>query len=976
MSPFYGNLSPFYGPLSPFWGNLSPFYGNLSPFWGNLSPFTTPTDAGLNALYGTANNAFWGSGPANPFVKNPSPNVNFSQINGFWNTEGASFAALQQNWSTAQTAADYQNIANQLQSTVLDPAGTFWGKAVAAPLPKVGQSLTPPAPPSPILKGATGVSAGASTSSFGLNFANSVLTNAGVTFNANGSINSSSLAGLSPTQQAMLFMNLYDGLMSYSGTGHVDWWMGATGWSPNLASIVGSVYKADYPVVIGMLDFTITPSGATSKGALTQYGSSVFANGHGAAVGSLIMGSVDGSGVMGILPAQDANVIVYNPYDSTGTTNWTDVGTGIQVLSTSIYGNRKSGAPVGVINASLGVPGWTLNPGWNDALSSGAAFGHNLVVAAGNEGVQQTTDVPWNFAKNPTLIVVGSVGLDGTISNFSNTPGEACLVDTASGVCDKLKNHFIVAPGELILVSDGNGGVTRQSGTSLAAPLVSGAIALLQARWPWLGYYPTETAQIILKSATPKGTNPGADPIYGVGELNIAASQAPLNWNNVTFTQVTGSGGKQIAAPVTVSQVITQVQSGTQAVWNTSQLYFTALETVGNTHRDFQIPMSSSLLGQLVNTEAGQQQFQSYLSTNLQSWVAGGGHFADASAVQKSMLGFMQSSTPIAKVAGMDLRLKMAPSEMTYGFRSNGLPVNTDMALVGGLQTLRFGYGQGAAALDGHTAFTQTSDYQIDRGGANPLLGLASGGAYADWRMAVGKKWAVNFGLTQRRSVRDISVFGPMIQTTGASNYTASAEHFGVDYSPIDRLVIHTSITRLNEDHALLGVQSLQNGALQNGSTTNGATVGFDFEVSPTVAFSASGTVTRTDAKGLQSIHTSDGGLIGSAGEMALTKSSLFDPLDRLRFSVSKPMQVTSGNVEYADYGVVDRQTGALGVINESVAAGGSRTPLVAEMFYGRLLPSQSAEVSVFFRAGANTDDLTSANKTAVMVGSKYRLVF
>jgi hypothetical protein len=968
LSPFYGNLSPFYGNLSPFWGNLSPFYGNLSPFYGNLSPFTAATDPNVTAFYGTNNNPFWGSGDANPFSKNPNGNVAYNQIGAFWGTAGNNWTAVMNAWSGASTATDYQNVATLLQTTIVNPASSFWGKAVAA-------GITAPRTDG----GGDNNGNGGTNTTAKMPFANwsaAALTKAGIGLNSDGSINASSLAALSPTQQATFFLNWYDGLMSYSGTGHVDWWMGATGWSPNLASIVGSVYKSDYPVVIGMIDFAVAPTGTGTQGALTQFGSTVFSNGHGAAVGSLIMGSVDGSNIMGILPAADAKVVVYNPYDATGTTNWTDVGKGIDALAANIYGDRKSGAPVGVINASLGVPGVALDAGWNTALASGSARGHNLVVAAGNEGVTQTTDVPWNFAINPNLILVGSVGLNGTISNFSNTPGEACLIDTATGVCDKLKNHFIVAPGELILVSDGNGGVSRQSGTSLAAPLVSGAIALLQARWPWLGYYPNETAQIILKSATPLGTNPGADPVYGVGELNIAASQAPLNWNSVAFNMVSKDNKKPV--PVSVSQVVSQVQTGSQTTWNSSSLYFTGIETVGKTHRDFQIPMASSMVGQLVNTEAGQQQFQTYLSTSLRSWVAGGAHFASTAtnfgALDRPVTSFTESSLPMGRVAGLDMRLKMSPVETTYGFRSNNLPLNTEMALMGGNQSLHFGYGDGAGALNTQSAFSERSDSQIDRGGANPILGLASGGAFADYRMAVGPQWAVSFGVTSRRSVRDVQVFGPMIQNTGASKYQAEAEHFGVDYAPTGAVTLHGAWTRLHEDSGLLGVQSLQTNALSSGSTTDGLTVGFDLGLSSTLMLSGSGTVAKTTTAGGQALTTS--GLTSTAAELALTKSRLFFGGDRLRLTVSQPMRVQSGGVDYADYGVTDRETGALGIIHEHVGAAQPGTPIAVEMLYGKSIMGGAGEVGVFGRTQTQALDLQGRTTTASMAGAKVKFNF
>ena len=83
-------------------------------------------------------------------------------------------------------------------------------------------------------------------------------------------------------------------------------------------------------------------------------------------------------------------------------------------------------------------------------------------------------------------------------------------------------------------MSDGHGGVTRYSGTSFAAPLVSGAIALMYERWPWLRAYPKDVAKAILESAQDLGA-PGVDPVYGHGLLDIEASQSALDLNDLVY---------------------------------------------------------------------------------------------------------------------------------------------------------------------------------------------------------------------------------------------------------------------------------------------------------------------------------------------------------------------------------------------------------------------------------------------------------
>ena len=1009
IRPFYGNIRPFYGNIRPFYGNIRPFWGNIRPFWGDLSPFAASTDSSDVALYSaTKTDAFWGYGNSNPYNHNPNPNVVYSQIGGFWNTEAASWTQVQSLWANANSSSDYAGVASQLQTVILNPAASFWGKAAMA---------------------------ATKTNSFSAAVTNGLLSDAGVTFNNDGSINASSLANLDQTDQQMLFLNLYDTLMGFSGTGHVDWWMAATGWSPMLAQTQAKLGSGgDQPVSIGMLDFTVVPTSTATppgpagappppgakvaKGTVLQYGSSVFGDGHGAAVGSLIMSPTDGSNVMGVLPAGDASITVYDPYDSTGSTNWTDVGKGIDTLTQGYFQKGKGdenvianafkllnsisnavgagsltdslavtlggvakmapvGANLGVINASLGEPGWTLSPGWNTALASGSAKYSILVVAAGNEGVTQPSDIAWDFSKNPTLLVVGSVGVDGTISNFSNTPGNACLNDVSNGACDPLKNHFLVAPGELILVSDGSGGVSRQTGTSLAAPLVAGAIGLLQARWPWLANYPNETASIILQSATPIHsagyTGSGPDPVYGWGELNIAASQAPLNFGKLVYFKTQGL----FSTPVPVSAVVSAVQTGNQTAWNSAKLSFTALERIGNTYRDFQIPLASSLVGQNVSSLAGQQLFQSYLTGGLQDWVAGGAHFA-AVGYDPATASFVASSQEIGQLGDSQLRMRMSASQPTYGFSQHTLPVTMDAALVGEKHTVQFGFGDGAAALSGQPGLTGGADFQLGRGGANPLLGLASGGAYANLRMSPVKNLTVSFGATDRRSQRDTYMLGAL-GWAGAKNlpgqvYSADAENFGLDYQAGRNVTLHASLTRLREDSGLLGVQSLQ-GALGDGSSTRAASFGVDFALKGGFTLSGSATVANTTAGSAQSLATSPGGLTSTAAEIAVSKAGLFSARDRVRLTLSKPMQVVSGQLQYTDVGVVDRQTGELGQVVESASAANDKTPFAAELFYGRLLKND-AEAAVFMRAGVNTDQFGMGPRNDYMVGYRYKLAF
>ena len=105
-------------------------------------------------------------------------------------------------------------------------------------------------------------------------------------------------------------------------------------------------------------------------------------------------------------------------------------------------------------------------------------------------------------------LVVGALDRNGRIADFSNGCGEA-------------RNWCLFAPGtDLSVGTDSRGNL---NGTSFAAPMASGALAVLKSRLPGM---PMEVVQaVLLVSADPLGTrlsDPSEpDPVYGWGRLNL-----------------------------------------------------------------------------------------------------------------------------------------------------------------------------------------------------------------------------------------------------------------------------------------------------------------------------------------------------------------------------------------------------------------------------------------------------------------------
>ena len=252
----------------------------------------------------------------------------------------------------------------------------------------------------------------------------------------------------------------------------------------------------------------------------------------------------------GIAPG--ASVINYAVFDDRG---WVASGTKLLNAWKAAYsaGARISSMSFGCTNMALCFTASELT------TMGSASLPMLYVKAAGNDGAPLITEqaaISSTLAQTVMnrLLLVGSVDNNGTISYFSNTPGTACLLPTGASSCTPsmmFANHFLVAPGESIYSTLPRNSFGPMTGTSMATPVVAGAAALLQERWPALKSTPETLATILLTTATDLG-EPGVDGVYGYGLLNVTAAfqaNGTVQMVSPTGLRTTVNGASVLTSP-------------------------------------------------------------------------------------------------------------------------------------------------------------------------------------------------------------------------------------------------------------------------------------------------------------------------------------------------------------------------------------------------------------------------------------------
>lgn len=257
--------------------------------------------------------------------------------------------------------------------------------------------------------------------------------------------------------------------------------------------------------------------------------SPVDLSGHGTAALGLVVGGDASGQTIGVAPG--ARWIAARVFDDRGAATATAVHQAFQWVLDPDHDPATDDAP-DVVSASwsFGAPGCdqTFRPDVQALVAAGIL----PVFAAGNFGPGAGTGAsPANY---PESLAVGALASDGDVLGLSSRGPDTCGGRTTVF-------PDLVAPGQGVETTDLYGLWQTTSGTSVSAPQVAGALALMLSAHP--GLTSAEQRAALLGAAVDVGTV-GPDDASGDGRVDAHAA----------WTSVTGPG-YAVAAPPTPAAV-------------------------------------------------------------------------------------------------------------------------------------------------------------------------------------------------------------------------------------------------------------------------------------------------------------------------------------------------------------------------------------------------------------------------------------
>ena len=373
------------------------------------------------------------------------------------------------------------------------------------------------------------------------------------------------------------------------------------------------------------------------------------------------------------------NVSANTNYDTTFTNNLVNIGNGFYKSTDSRY-DYNSGKYYNMQDPTV----------WKSVTDTGMV----VVNSAGNQGAAVSanpgyfatiTDASGNLLLGGRMLIVGAVDHEGYITSWSNKAGSICQnYVSATNTCNdryKVSDFYILAPGQTYSTSK-DGGLSYMSGTSMAAPVVTGGLALISQMWP---YMKGENLVKLLTTTANKNIPAYNVNTHGAGLMDLDKATQPVGAVGIPTSGRTTSS-------VSTASISNTGGSGSalSAIKNTGSL--SQVMIVDEFARDFYVNLAQGIRvkdKRKVSEVGVQQAGTSYLpfQQSLGTFEQGG----EWSITDDLKFGFANSkdtngdyTSHVTKAWSIDKNIKLRTTLGTVGERNSWLGNDSSGALAVG----------------------------------------------------------------------------------------------------------------------------------------------------------------------------------------------------------------------------------------------------------------------------------------------------
>jgi len=640
--------------------------------------------------------------------------------------------------------------------------------------------------------------------------------------------------------------------------------------------------------------------------------------GHGTGVASIIAGANDGKGVQGI--AYDAKVMSVKIIGSNGAMSLNDLALSNAINQAygkaQIYNNSwNSTLTLNQLRASV-LKALTVRSAaaWQKAVDNGAI----VVFAAGNTGAAQ----PGFWAALPqaytglqkSWLVAVATDQTGAIAKYSSR-------------CGSTASFCMAAPGSNIVMASNSllNTYTSASGTSFAAPILSGAAADLKQMWPQLK---GDQIVSIMKTTANKSGIYANQTIYGQGMLDMQKAVQPVG----TLAVATGTTTTTKTSTTSTVAVTSGAFGGSLTA---SKVQAVVLDEFD---RDYKVDVSAFV----------QPEAKPY---DLQKGLAGLGAGLQTIYQDKSMSFALVGEGENAQFDGKGAVPKFVMSMTTDGEQTT------------------VAHGVGVTQLFAGSAAIASSSGTMAK---NEALGSAYLGMVG--QDAWGASWSAS--LIGGAKLTVAGVYGNVadkpaewsLEATDPTRKGSEAMVAGITTRVSKDVSIATlgvGAGQVHEANSVLGSVSQGAVSLGSGATTQFAGVYADANLSGTWAAFGSFELGRTSVRGAEdSIVTGINGVTSNAWSLGVTGSNVLTDNDRFVAAISQPMRVNGGSASISSVSAVG-EDGSLSYSSQNVGlAAGGREIDYQVGYHFDLNEGETVTTAAMLRV--QPDNLSSAKNEAV----------